>query len=296
VSIVDHLDDKVKVHIVNANFFLGLQLRKHIQKQRPDIIHTHLRRSARAIAKLNLTIPSVSTLHIGINGDHFLAMDGLICNARWQVEQVPAKYKGRVFKANNSIVPHRKLQADEIKSLREELAIGDNCLLIGAVGRYHTSKAWDTLIKAVNKLKTTQTFQLLFFGVGSQEGELKRLAADNPHIRFIGYRKDIKDLYQCFDFLVCPSRFEPLPRVMLEAMDAGTPVIASDIGGCKELIEDYGGETFRVEDDDALCTKLSAWIENPPARNHPDLSPHYIENANAATVGFYRELIAAKTT
>src|SRR3546814_1332434 len=57
-----------------------------------------------------------------------------------------------------------------------------------------------------------------------------------------GWRKDLKDVYQSLDLFVCPSRFEPLPRVMLEAYDAGVPVISSDAGGCPELVEERSEE------------------------------------------------------
>jgi glycosyltransferase involved in cell wall biosynthesis len=196
-----------------------------------------------------------------------------------------------VFKANNSLVPHRRLQAEEIAALRRELEIGDDEMLIGAVGRYKPTKGWDTLIKAFTRLPQYDRARLLFFGAGSLENELKALAADDPRIRFVGFRDDIKDLYQVFDLAVCPSRFEPLPRVMLEAMDGGAPLIASDIGGCIELIEDYGGLSFRVDDVDDLKDKLEQCLRNPPPRHRPDLSAHYIENANRAMLDFYRQLL-----
>src|SRR3546814_16031842 len=71
-----------------------------------------------------------------------------------------------------------------------------------------------------------------------------------------GWRKDLKDVYQSLDLFVCPSRFEPLPRVMLEAYDAGVPVISSDAGGCPELVEEYGGDLFPREDVPALTALL----------------------------------------
>ncbi|SMF13859.1 Glycosyltransferase involved in cell wall bisynthesis [Alteromonadaceae bacterium Bs31] len=293
ISIVDNLDPSVKVEIVPVRILTQYFLNRLIRKSKANIIHAHLRRATRLIAKINPPAATVSTLHIGVNGPHFLQMDGLICNARWQIEAITGDYAGQTFKANNSVQSHRRLSGEEVFALRHSLGVEDHQLLIGAVGRYNASKAWDTLIKAFKQLDKPDLI-LLFFGSGSQEQELKQLASGDQRIRFIGYRSDIKDLYQTFDLAACPSRFEPLPRVMLEAMDAGIPVIASDTGGCKELIEDYGGYIFRTDDIDDLVRVLTSCTKRKLAAHKPDLSAHYVENANAAMEGFYRRLVESK--
>jgi glycosyltransferase involved in cell wall biosynthesis len=293
-SIVDHVDKKITVIEIPAHFFAGTFLQRALLRAKPDIVHCHLRRSTRLVSRVRLDAAKLSTLHITVNGPHFGKMDGLICNARWQLNDIPANYKGLVFKANNSLVPHRRLDQEEIANLRRDLKIGDGEMLIAAVGRYKNSKAWDTLINAFVQLKQYANARLLFFGAGSLEGNLRSLADGDSRIQFVGFKDNIKDLYQAFDLVVCPSRFEPLPRVILEAMDGGAPVIASDIGGCLELIEDYGGVSFKVDSVSDLKDKLAQCIENPPRRHRPDLSAHYIENANQAIVDFYRRVLEAK--
>ncbi len=292
-GIVDHLDDRIRIIEISPRLFTQRQLGKAVSDFQPDVIHCHLRRSTRLIAKLAPKAATVSTLHIEVNGPHFLDMDGLICNARWQTEAVPDSYRGKIFKASNSLVPHPRLSEDKRLALRQEICPDEDVYLIGAVGRYHPSKGWDTLIDAFKPIRAKQA-RLLFFGSGRQEEALKALAGEDERIRFIGYRKDIKNIYQCLDLLVVPSRFEPLPRVMLEGYDAGTPIIASDEGGCQELIDDYGGWSFPVDDVKALQSELERAIETRPRRSYPDLSAHYVENANAEIVNFYRELISGK--
>ncbi len=293
-SIVDHLDPRVKVIEVRARWFTQAALASALETLKPDIIHCHLRRSTRLVAKIRPAAACVSTLHIEVNGPHFMHMDGLICNARWQVDKMPNEFKGLVHKAANSLIPHRRLSDEERKSLREALQLLPGQIAIGAVGRYHPSKGWDTLIEAFKPIQAPQAV-LLFFGSGSQEQTLKEQAEGDARIRFVGYRSDIKAIYQALDLLVCPSRYEPLPRVMLEAMDAGLPVIASDAGGCKELIDDYGGVCVPVDNSEALRAALEEALVRVPPRHYPDLSAHYIENANEAMVGFYRDVIARRT-
>ena len=293
-SIVDHIDSRVDVIEIPARFFTGRALKKALGMIKPDIVHCHLRRSTRLVARARPDAATISTLHITVNGPDFARMDGLICNARWQLEDIPANFEGMVLKANNSLVPHRRLDAEEIAELRRSLQVGEDQLLIAAVGRYSWKKGWDTLIEAFRQLPQYQQARLLFFGTGSLEEKLKNLASGDTRIRFIGFRDNIKDLYQVFDLVACPSRFEPLPRVMLEAMDGGAPVLASDAGGCIELIEDYGGTSFRVDDVQDLKDKLAACLDNPPDRHRPDLSSHYVENSNRDIVEFYRRLLAQK--
>ena len=293
-SIRDHLDARVQVIEVAPKLLTQWQLWRAVTRFDADVIHCHLRRSTRLVARIKPQAATVSTLHIEVNGPHFLHMDGLVCNAHWQLQQIPTEYQGQTFKANNSLVPHRRLDLQESSALRESLGMKVDDLLIGAIGRYHESKGWDVLIRAFQQLDKPANVKLVFFGSGSQEAKLKELAGDDAQIQFFPFRDDIKDIYQCLDLCVCPSRFDPLPRVILEAMDAGTPVIASDIGGCKELIEDYGGDLFEMDNVAALAHLLADRITTRPERHRPDLTAHYLANTNAAMTGFYRELVALK--
>src|SRR5882757_2422055 len=89
-SILDAVSDQVRVSLVPT--WLGTQraVEQRIEEFRPDVIHTHLRRSARIIARARSPAPAVATLHIRANGPHFFQLDGLICNAHWQVREIPA--------------------------------------------------------------------------------------------------------------------------------------------------------------------------------------------------------------
>ncbi len=297
ISIVEHLDPRVQVHVVPDRFFTQWQLGRLLRSIRPDLIHCHLRRATRLVARLAPPAATVSTLHIGVNGPHFAHMGGLVCNARWQLKDVPPGYGGLVHKANNSLTPARRLSADEIQALRSSLGVRPDDVLVGGVGRLSPVKGWDTLIRSFQRLPQTAPFdraRLRIFGAGSAEASLQALAAADARIALPGYRRDVKDLYQAFDLFVCPSRFEPLPRVMLEAMDAGTPVIASSADGCRELIEDYGGDMFGIDDVDALAALLRQRITAPPPRTQIDLRAHHVDAANAAMESFYRRVIQAR--
>lgn len=269
-------------------------LQKSITLINPDIIHCHLRRATRLVTKLKTKAATVSTLHIGVNSQHFYRLDGIICNARWQVESIAEHYQGLIHKANNSLTPHRRLSIDERLVLRKTFGFDEHDLLIGAVGRFSSSKAWDTLIQAYQDVIDKKQSKLIFFGSGSLEKQLKLSAKPEPKIHFFGFQDNIKDIYQVLDLLVCPSRFEPLPRVMLEGYDAGVPIIASDAGGCGELVEDYGGQSFEVDNVSELSKLLQEFIDQPFVPDRPDLSSHYIESTNQAMLSFYHDCIDSK--
>ncbi|MFZ2987477.1 glycosyltransferase, partial [Ideonella sp.] len=198
VSIVDHIDPRVRIVQVPDRLFTQWMLGRAIKAFKPDVIHCHLRRSTRLVARLQPDAATVSTLHIGVNGPHFARMGGLVCNARWQLRDVPVGYAGLVHKANNSLTPHRRLSVSEVQDLRASLGISPDDFLIGGVGRMSPVKGWDMLIKAFRQLPAGAAFdraRLQIFGAGSATSSLQTLAAGDARIALPGFRADVKDLY-----------------------------------------------------------------------------------------------------
>ena len=80
----------------------------------------------------------------------------------------------------------------------------------------------------------------VLLGDGPEQSALEAQASAlgvRNRVVFLGYRQDVPDLLACADLLVLPSLFEGLPLSILEAMAAGKPVIATDVGGTSEVIE-----------------------------------------------------------
>ncbi len=290
-SIVDEISKRVAVSVVPTWWRTQSSVEKRIREFRPDVIHTHLRRSSRIIARARAAAPSVATLHNRLNGPHFLQLDGLICNGHWQVREIPADYRGNVFKLNQLFTPHRRLAAEEVAALRASLGVAPDQYLVGAVARLAHSKGLDILIEGF-RMADLPDARLVILGEGREQRRLTRLLG--PNMAMPGFRKNVKDYYQAFDLFVCPSRREPLPLVMLEAYDAGLPMVASSADGCRELIEEYSGDLFPIGDAAALSQLLRKHAAAPRRRIAHDMSPHFIENVNRSIIGIYNELIAER--
>ena len=262
-----------------------------IRDWRPDVIHAHLRKSTRLLARLRPPCPTIATLHMWVNGPHFLQMDGLIVIAQWQKRDL-ADYRGRVFDINESLVPHPRLDAARIAALRAEAGASPGGLLIGGVGRLAQSKGFDTLIRAFRAAALPDA-ALAIVGDGRERDSLQALAQGLP-VRFLGFRADAKDFYQAFDLFVSPSRSEPLGRVLFEALDAGVPVLATRTQGPSEILARYPGRLVPIDDVAALAAALREFAAAPPPRANHDLSAYHLDSVRRQTEAAYRELIEAR--
>jgi len=149
---------------------------------------------------------------------------------------------------------------------------GDTKLAL-ALGRLHPNKGFDLLLDA---LSLTKGVLLSIAGDGEREAALRQQAETlgmASRVSFLGWQDDVWPLLNAADFLVCPSRHEPLGNVVIEAWAAGVPVIATDSDGPAGLIADEkngllvpldGGAPAlaeaitRLADDDAFRTRLAA--------------------------------------
>lgn len=291
VSIRQWLDPRVRVFEV-GNWFPRNEIARAIDTWRPDVIHAHLRRSTKLLARIRPPCATVVTLHITVNGPHFADMDGIICIARWQLADIPRDYRGRVYQIDPGYIPHRRLSSSEVFALRSELNVRPDEVLIGGVGRLSHKKGFDVLIDAF-KQAALPNAKLVILGEGSERKRLQRMCT--PRISLPGFRANIKDYYQAFDLFVCASRVEPFGFVLLEALDAGVPVIASDAQGPREVLKHYPGTSFRAGDVDELAALLRQQAVARRLKAPQDMSRYAIAEIARQTEAAYEELRAARS-
>ena len=125
---------------------------------------------------------------------------------------------------------------------REALGIGSSDFVYGTVGRLEPIKGHSVLIEAFARVvQELSNAKLLMIGDGELRQELEGLARGlnvSPRVIFAGWREDVGELLRLMDVFVLPSHNEGMGKALVEAMHAGLPSIASNVGGIPEVVED----------------------------------------------------------
>lgn len=288
-SIVDHVDPRVRIAVVPDGIGTRAALARELAMFGPDVVHAHLRRATRLLAQIRPDAALFSTLHLRVNGPHFLEMDALVCISPWQLDDVPREFAGEMIYIRNSLVPNPRLDPEVVARLRADLGVAPDEFLIGGVGRLARSKGWDTLIEAFMQARLTGA-RLVILGEGRERERLARLG--DGRVLLPGFRRNVKDYFQVFDLCVVPSRSEPMGRVVLEAIDGGVPVITSDALGPREILKEYPGESFPVGDIPALRRLLERAVAAPKRRVEIDLSAHHLDVVGPELIAAYARVAA----
>lgn len=141
-----------------------------------------------------------------------------------------------------------------------------------AAGRLSAEKGYDLLLRAVAKLVHAHPeLELTIAGVGPEEAALRRLGTQlglAETVRYVGYIADMPALYRGTDLVIQSSLTEGLPNVMLEAAYLGVPVVATDVGGTREVIEHgVSGWLVPAGSDAALADGIRKFLAEPAAFN-----------------------------
>jgi len=247
-------------------------LRRLIERTRPTVLHSHLFRAhlAARLAGAARRVPvTVATEHQADPRWWAVRM------ARWATRpatRVTAVSDGvrrhlvrhgfppdRVCTVANGIDPEPFDGAEPLP--RSELGLPDDAQVALFVGRLTRQKGVDVLLGALSALVAALPhLNVLIAGDGPDRASLEQLARRlnvAGRARFLGRRDDVPRLMKTADAAVLPSRWEGLSLVLLEAMAARLPVVATTVEGHSEVIEDgVTGLLVRPEDPAALAGAL----------------------------------------
>lgn len=171
----------------------------------------------------------------------------------------------------NAVDPDAWVGPKSESTLREELRIPEDRFVMLCASRFAEDKGHAYLLKAVKRLTelTAVPFTLVLAGDGplleEREAQAKELGLTEEQVRFIGFRRDMKNLYKGADLYVNSSRHEALSFLIIEAMAAGLPVIATNIAGNPDIVNDEAGCGLLVEYDnpDSMAGAMKVLMEEP---------------------------------
>jgi glycosyltransferase involved in cell wall biosynthesis len=272
------------------------ELVRLFRRLRPDIVHTHNPKPGvygRLAARLSRVPVVVNTVHgLYASGDDPLPRRAFVygleravsvCSQAELVQnvedvavlrrlRVPAR-KLRVL-GNGVDLARFRPQPDMADSARRSLGVGADTVVAGVVSRLVWEKGFAELFEAARRLRRTRP-DVVVVVVGptdpAKRGSLTQadidLARTDAGVIFLGERREVEALYPGFDLFVLASHREGFPRSAMEAAACGLPVIATDIRGCRQVV-DHGqtGLIVPVRDPVALAEAIGTLAGDPMRR------------------------------
>lgn len=247
---------------------------KAIKKYQPDIVHTHLGGDiyGRLAAKLVAVPIIVSTEHNLNNSERRLATIA---------KKITARYATKIFAVSEAVkkdalkrynIPAKKIEViyngidiTEFKAnnFKTNDLKNDDLIVFGALGRLTEQKGFETLIEAAAQLKN-KNYLLKIAGVGELAEKLNKRITElglNKQVQLVGAVK-AADFLASLDIFVFPSLWEGLGLAVLEAGALAKPVIASDIDGIKEVLNDDNAWLFPAGEIDKLAARMDFVMTN----------------------------------
>jgi glycosyltransferase involved in cell wall biosynthesis len=278
VLVIDDPDDAIAVGALAA----------HLAEIRPDVLHNHMyraetvgTRAAIALAEIGHRRPYVvSTVHSSrvrhesdkqVLRDLTPHIDQLIAVSRMIERKLvdEGRTTAPIRRIYNGVDLSRYDHTMPCCTLPEDYGLEPGSQIVGVVARLEPEKGHPTLLEAwPTVLRSVPDSYLLIIGEGSRREALEALARDlriAHRVVFTGRRDDIPEVTAALDVAVLPSYREAQGLSILEAMALSRPVVASNVGGIPEMIDDgVTGLLVPPHDADALASAIVRVLRDHP--------------------------------
>lgn len=257
-----------------------ITLRRWLRRSHINVIHAHESAPGLVahVARLGLRIPMVITYH----GSEPARIKSFGTIARFADLVVTPSHRAADDLANIAGVPREKLHViglgikpppldnkRDVAALRKELLRGGDRLIV-TLARVAYQKGIDVLIECVASLKSTHPgYRFVVVGDGPLDAEMRALAAKRgiaDQLQFYGRTEVPYRFLRAADLMLLTSRWEALPISIAEALQTGTPVVATDCSGVHELVDNTVGACVPVEDVPAICSAVTHVLDNNDLR------------------------------
>jgi glycosyltransferase involved in cell wall biosynthesis len=242
-----------------------------LYRLRPDIVHSHMVHAnllARIVRPL-VSIPVlICTAHNNYEGGRyreiFYRLTDPLCDLTTQVSQAGLKRYIRVgatprhkirYVPNGVDTEKFKLNLKVRDRIRDKLGLRDSFIWL-AVGRFHVQKDYPNLLNALTQVaREIHSVCLLIVGDGPLRWDMEQLAKElglDGKVKFLGICSYVSELMNAADAFVLSSRWEGFGLVLVEAMACHLPIVATDSGGPREIL-DEGRLGFLVTPGESNC-------------------------------------------
>lgn len=304
------------------------KLRNYIWQNHIQLVHSHGKGAGMYARPLKLLCPWIKVVHTyhGIYLEEYGALftfiykkierflkfftDGAICVSQSEKEEALKLHfapRGKTIVIPNGVAPGLFAPNGlEKKQYAEEFGLPEDGYCVGCVARFEWMKGHRYLLAAFKQfVKLYPNSYLFLVGDGPEkekiEAQIKR-AGLASHVIETGFREDIPGLLQFFDVFVSASLKEGMPFTLLEALAAGTPVLATRVIGNQDIIQDrYNGILVEAMSSKKLCQGLCY------VKNHPEIVRGWSQNGKKTikryftvqrslerTFGVYEKLVQTK--
>ncbi len=239
------------------DIYTPFAMRRIIKAFRPDIVQTWMSRAPWKTPRWSPAMgipyyPVIARLGGYYKIKYFKSVDSFITITpdigRYLIE------KGITPEAITHINNFAETETAATPLARADFGIPDNAYLLLGLGRLHTAKAFDTLIRAVMALP--DDVYLWIAGEGPERENLEKLIADlggEKRIKLLGWRSDRAALFQASSACFFSSRYEPFGTVFVQAWAQKTPLITTLADGPRQFVRDgQDGLTVAIDDQQAF--------------------------------------------
>ena len=300
------------------------QLREIVRRQQPDIIWTNNTKShfLVCLCALHRTAKWIA-FHHGYTKEAFRTRvyDELdrwslphaervvtVCNDFANQLQRKGVARDRLLVQRNPIrIPSPVTEAEKIR-LRAALGLASTASVLLSVGRLSLEKGHADLLRALAQMQEEEGAgfhsHLLIVGDGPERSHLHALCSElrlNDIVHFTGYQSDVLPYYALSDVFVLPSHSEGNPNVLLEAMAAGVPTVATAVGGVPEILTHEVNALLVPKHDIAqLANAIRRLLNDPLLRDQiaskarEDATQHHPQGYFRSVMGIFEEVIVVR--
>lgn len=276
-----------------VDYLAFLKVAKILRQQKIEIIHTH-NSEPFVDGTLGALLSPVKTI---VHTDHGRVFPDKLKYMihEWIVSQFAYKVVGVSQPTSTNLIKYEKISPKKITTIfngidgekyqisvnkklkKKELGLNGHWPILGTIGRLVPEKGIPYLLNAMPKLLTVfPKAKLLIIGDGFLQNHLKALVKESGlknNVVFTGNRLDIPEVLNILDVFILSSISEGLPMVLLEALAAGCPIVATDVGGVSTAIKNgINGTLIDPKNSDLISSETLRLLQDRSLRDK------YIEN------------------